>query len=205
VLESIALMSSLQQFYEEIKDCQKCELACSRTHLVFGEGNPNAEILFIGEAPGFHEDQQGRPFVGAAGRLLSELLASIELQRDDVYTANVLKCRPPENRNPESDEIESCMPHLWKQIELINPKVVCSLGNFATQTILEKKVGITKIRGQHFQVRNFFVFPMLHPAAAFHQGGMQPVLREDFENLKKFLEKDLEPVSQAEQVELGLF
>ncbi len=198
-------MIPLQQFYEQIKDCQKCGLARSRTHLVFGEGNPNALILFVGEAPGFHEDQQGRPFVGAAGRLLSELLASIGLRREDVYIANVLKCRPPENRNPEPIEIESCMPHLWKQIELIKPKVVCTLGNFATQTILGKKVGITKVRGQHFQVKNFFVFPMLHPAAALHQGGMKPALREDFENLKKFLEKDLQPVPQPEQVELGLF
>ena len=198
-------MNPLQQFYEEIKDCQKCGLARTRTHLVFGEGSPNAQILFVGEAPGFHEDQQGRPFVGAAGKLLSELLASIGLRREDVYIANVLKCRPPENRNPEPAEIESCMPHLWMQIELIKPKVVCTLGNFATQTILGKKVGITKVRGQHFQVKNFFVFPMLHPAAALHQGGMQPALREDFGNLKKFLEKDLQPVPQPEQVELGLF
>ncbi|HXC61515.1 MAG TPA: uracil-DNA glycosylase, partial [Nitrospiria bacterium] len=163
-------MIPLYQFYEEIKDCQKCGLARSRTHLVFGGGNPNTQILFVGEAPGFHEDQQGLPFVGRAGKLLSELLAAIGLQREDVYIANVLKCRPPENRNPEPIEIESCMPHLWKQIELINPKVICTLGNFATQTILGKKVGITKIRGQHFQVKNFFVFPMLHPAAALHQG-----------------------------------
>lgn len=198
-------MIPLQQFYEEIKDCQKCGLARTRTHLVFGEGNPNAQILFVGEAPGFHEDQQGRPFVGAAGKLLSELLATIGLRREDVYIANVLKCRPPENRNPEPIEIESCMPHLWKQIELIKPKVVCTLGNFATQTILGKKVGITKVRGQHFQVKSFFVFPMLHPAAALHQGGMQPALREDFVNLKKFLEMDLRPVPQPEQVELGLF
>jgi DNA polymerase len=195
----------LKQLYEEIKDCQKCVLAGSRTHLVFGEGNPDADILFVGEAPGFHEDQQARPFVGAAGKLLSELLASIELRREDVYIANVLKCRPPENRNPEPDEIESCMPHLWKQIELIRPKVICTLGNFATQTVLGKKVGITKVRGQHFQVKNFLVFPMLHPAAALHQGGMKPALREDFENLRRFLAKGLQPVPQPEQVEMGLF
>jgi DNA polymerase len=198
-------MIPLQQFYEEIKDCQKCGLARSRTRLVFGEGNPNSQVLFVGEAPGSHEDQKGLPFVGAAGKLLSELLASIGLRREDVYIANVLKCRPPENRNPEAIEIESCMPHLWKQIELIHPKVVCTLGNFATQTLLGKKIGITKIRGQYFQVKNFFVFPMLHPAAALHQGGMRPALREDFENLKRFLEKDLQPVPQSEQVELGLF
>ena len=198
-------MILLQQFYEEIKDCQKCGLAPTRTRLVFGEGNPNAQIMFVGEAPGFHEDQQGRPFVGQAGKLLSELLASIGLRREDVYIANVLKCRPPENRNPEPIEIDTCMPHLWKQIELITPKVICSLGNFATQTLLGKKVGITKVRGQHFQVKNFFVFPMLHPAAALHQGGMRPALLEDFENLKKFLERDLQPVPQPEQVEFGLF
>ncbi len=192
----------LKQFYQEIKDCQKCPLAKSRTQIVFGDGSPDARIMFVGEAPGFHEDQQGKPFVGAAGKLLSELLQSIGLSREDVYIANVLKCRPPENRNPAPDEIESCLPHLSKQIELIKPKVVCTLGNFATQVLLGKKVGITKVRGQYFQVGNFFVFPVLHPAAALHQGGMTEALREDFQNLKKFLDLNLEPEPQPEQMGL---
>lgn len=192
----------LKQFYQEIKDCQKCPLAGSRTQIVFGEGSPDARIMFVGEAPGFHEDQQAKPFVGAAGKLLTELLQTIGLSRDEVYIVNVLKCRPPDNRNPAPDEIESCLPHLRKQIELIKPKVVCTLGNFATQVLLGKKVGITKIRGQYFQVENFFVFPALHPAVALHQGGMKQALREDFQNLKKFLDLNLEPEPQPEQMGL---
>ena len=192
----------LKEFYHEIKDCQKCPLAGSRTQIVFGEGRPDARVMFVGEAPGLHEDQQGRPFVGAAGRLLTELLQSIGFSREEVYIANVLKCRPPDNRNPAPEEIESCMPHLRKQIELIQPKVVCTLGNFATQVLLGKKVGITKVRGQHFQVGSFFVFPALHPAAALHQGGMIQALREDFQNLKKFLDLNLELDPQPEQMGL---
>jgi DNA polymerase len=192
----------LKQFYEEIKDCTKCPLSRSRTQIVFGEGNPNARIMFVGEAPGYHEDQQGKPFVGAAGKLLTELLQSIGVSREDVYIANVLKCRPPDNRNPAPEEIEACLPHLRQQIELVNPKVVCTLGNFATQVLLEKKVGITKVRGQHFQVGNFFVVPALHPAAALHQGGMTQALREDFQNLKKFLDLNLEPDPQPQQMGL---
>lgn len=192
----------LRRFYEEIKDCQKCPLSRSRTQIVFGEGPPDAEIMFVGEAPGFHEDQQGRPFVGAAGKLLTELLQSIGLSRQRVYIANVLKCRPPDNRNPAPDEIEACLPHLLRQVELIRPKVVCTLGNFATQVLLGKKVGITKVRGRHFQVNNFFVFPALHPAAALHQGGMTQALREDFQNLKKFLDLNLEPAPQPQQMGL---
>ena len=196
-------MNPLQQFYEEIKNCRKCRLCESRTHVVFGEGHLNAEIMFVGEAPGENEDLQNRPFVGAAGKLLTDLLGGIGLKREDVYIANVIKCRPPENRNPQSDEIESCLPYLWNQIELIKPRVICTLGNFAAQALLEKKVAITKIRGQHFQVRNFFVFPMLHPAAVLHQGNLRPALLEDFQNLKQFLGKGLKPAPQPEQ--MGFF
>ena len=194
-------MTSLQQFHEEIRDCQKCGLSRSRTHVVFGEGNPHAEVVFVGEAPGENEDLQARPFVGTAGKLLTELLGSIGLKREDVYIANVVKCRPPENRNPLADEIASCIPYLWKQIELVQPKVVCTLGNSATQTILGRKTGIMKLRGQHFQIKNFFVFPMLHPAAALHQGNLRPALSEDFRNLKKFLGKNPTPTPQPEQME----
>jgi DNA polymerase len=196
-------MIPLLQFYEEIKDCRKCALSQSRTHVVFGEGNPNAEIMFVGEAPGQNEDLQNRPFVGAAGKLLSEFLSRIGLRREEVYIANVIKCRPPENRSPMAEEIESCLPYLWKQIELIKPRVICTLGNHAAQALLNKKVSITKVRGQHFQIRNFFVFPMLHPAAALHQGNLRRSVEEDFLNLKKFLEKDLQPEPQPEQ--MGFF
>lgn len=196
-------MTPFQQFYEEIKDCRKCRLCESRTHVVFGEGNPNAEIMFVGEAPGENEDLQNRPFVGAAGKLLTDLLAGIGLKREDVFIANVIKCRPPENRNPQADEISACLPYLWKQIEMIKPRVVCTLGNFAAQALLDQKVSITKVRGQHFQVRNFLVFPILHPAAVLHQGNLRPALSEDFQNLKKFLAKGIQPTSHPEQ--MGFF
>jgi uracil-DNA glycosylase len=196
-------MNPLLQFYEEIKDCRKCILSKSRSHVVFGEGNPQADIMFVGEAPGLNEDQQNRPFIGAAGKLLSENLGRIGLKRENVYIANVIKCRPPDNRNPQTEEIESCLPYLWQQIGMIKPRVVCTLGNFAAQALLDRKVAITKIRGQHFQVKNFFVLPMLHPAAALHQGGLRRLVEEDFHNLKKFLSQDKRPESQPEQ--MGFF
>jgi uracil-DNA glycosylase len=196
-------MIPLQQFYEEIKDCRKCRLCESRTHVVFGEGNPDAAIMFVGEGPGEHEDLQNRPFVGAAGKILTDLLGRIGLKREDVYIANVVKCRPPENRNPQPDEIDACKPYLWKQIELIHPRVICTLGNFAAQTLLEKKVAITKVRGQYFQIKNFFVYPMLHPAAVLHQGNLRPALEEDFQSLKSFLGKGLQPARSPEQ--MGFF
>jgi uracil-DNA glycosylase len=193
---------TLQEFGQSIKDCQRCRLASGRTQVVFGTGNPHASIMFVGEAPGFYEDKQGIPFVGAAGKLLNELLDSTGLSRDDVYIANVIKCRPPDNRDPLPDEVETCKPFLFQQIELIKPKVVCTLGNFAMQTLLGKKVGIMKMRGQAFQVQNFFVFPMLHPAAALHQGNLNEPLREDFRKLKVFLDRQPEAVTPVEQMNL---
>jgi DNA polymerase len=145
--------------------------------------------MFVGEAPGFYEDREGVPFVGAAGKLLTELLQSIGLERSDIYIANVIKCRPPNNRDPLPDEIDTCKPFLLQQIELIKPKLVCTLGNFATQTLLERKVGITKVRGQVIQLEHFVVFPLLHPAAALHQGNLQVPLKEDFQKLKNVLEE----------------
>ena len=157
--------------------------------MVFGTGDPQATIMFVGEAPGYYEDRQGEPFVGAAGKLLTELVQSIGLSRSEIYIANVIKCRPPNNRDPETDEVDTCKPFLLQQIELIRPKLVCSLGNWATQTLLEKKVAITKVRGQAFHVRDFVVFPMLHPAAALHQASLKEPLREDFRKLKIYLDQ----------------
>lgn len=145
--------------------------------------------MFVGEAPGFYEDRQGEPFVGAAGKLLTELLQSIGLARSDIYIANVIKCRPPNNRDPLPDEIITCKPFLLQQIELIQPKLVCTLGNFATQTLLERKVGITKVRGQVIRLEHFVVFPLFHPAAALHQGNLRVPLKEDFQKLKAVLEQ----------------
>ncbi len=196
---------TLQEFHEQIKDCQKCALAASRTQVVFGDGSPNADIMFVGEAPGFHEDRQGKPFVGAAGKLLDQLLADIGVQRRDVYIANVIKCRPPENRNPRAEEIESCKPYLLTQIELIHPKVICTLGNFSTQLLLGKKVGITKVRGQAFDQGNYLVVPMLHPAAALHREGMLDAVKEDFRNLRKILDQGLQPKAEGKADQLSLF
>ena len=196
---------TLQELSHSLKDCQRCRLASGRTQVVFGVGNPQATIMFVGEAPGFYEDRQGEPFVGAAGRLLNELLQSAGLSRNDVYIANVIKCRPPDNRDPLPDEVDTCKPFLFQQIELIKPKVVCTLGNFAMQTLLGKKVGIMKMRGQSFQVQNFWVFPMLHPAAALHQGNLKETIADDFRKLKTFLDRRQEepaPATPAEQMNL---
>ena len=179
----------LPQLHDSLRDCQCCALASGRTQVVFGTGNPQASIMFVGEAPGFYEDRQGEPFVGAAGKLLTELLQSIGLERSDIYIANVIKCRPPNNRDPLPDEIATCKPFLLQQIELIQPKLVCTLGNFATQTLLERKVGITKVRGQVIHLEHFVVFPLLHPAAALHQGNLRVPLKEDFQKLKAVLEQ----------------
>ena len=189
----------LQELSQSLHNCQRCKLAkLGRTQVVFGVGNPHAAVMFVGEAPGFHEDQQGEPFVGAAGKLLNELLQSAGLSRSDIYIANVIKCRPPNNRDPEPDEVETCKPFLMQQIALIRPKLVCTLGNWATQTLLERKVGITKVRGQAFHLKDFVLFPLLHPAAALHQGGMLDPLREDFKKLKDFLDRHSGEPSPAE-------
>ena len=185
----------LQELATSLHNCQRCKLAkMGRTKVVFGVGNPHASVMFVGEAPGFNEDQQGEPFVGAAGKLLNDLLQSAGLSRSDIYIANVIKCRPPNNRDPEPDEVETCKPFLMQQIAMICPKLVCTLGNWATQTLLERKVGITKVRGQAFYLKDFVLFPLLHPAAALHQGSMLEPLREDFKKLKEFLDRNTKPV-----------
>jgi uracil-DNA glycosylase len=180
---------TLQEFSETIQDCPKCaQLVASRTQVVFGDGNPQAEIMFVGEAPGFYEDRQGKPFVGAAGKLLDQLLVEIGMQRRDVYIANIIKCRPPNNRNPRREEIDNCKPYLLTQIEMIRPKVICTLGNFSTQALLGKKVGISKVHGQAFTMGNYTLIPMLHPAAALHRESLLEAVKEDFHNLRRILD-----------------
>jgi DNA polymerase len=187
---------TLQELGKSLHNCQLCKLAkLGRTQVVFGVGNPHASIMFVGEAPGFNEDQQGEPFVGAAGKLLNDLLTSAGLSRDQIYIANVIKCRPPNNRDPELDEVETCKPFLMQQIQMIRPKLVCTLGNWATQTLLERKVGITKVKAQAFYMKDFVIFPLLHPAAALHQGNLLDTLKEDFKKLKEFLDKHSQPAS----------
>jgi uracil-DNA glycosylase len=164
---------------------------------VFGVGNPDADLMFVGEAPGFHEDKQGFPFVGQAGKLLDRLLEGIGLSRADVFVANVLKCRPPGNRDPAPDEIESCEPHLFRQLELVQPTVVASLGNFATKLLSGKQIGITRVHGQQQQVtiggRSVLLYPLYHPAAALYTPAMLKVLEEDFARLPALLGAPTEP------------
>lgn len=195
---------TLQELAKSLHHCQRCKLAkLGRTQVVFGIGNPHASIMFVGEAPGFNEDQKGEPFVGAAGKLLNDLLASANLSRDQIYIANVIKCRPPNNRDPEPDEVETCKPFLMQQIQMIRPKLVCTLGNWATQTLLERKVGITKVKAQAFYMKDFVIFPLLHPAAALHQGNLLDTLKEDFKKLKEFLDRHSQPPPATEAAAPG--
>ncbi len=183
----------LVSFYNELEDCRKCDLCQTRTTVVFGSGDPDAEIMFVGEAPGFHEDQQGKPFVGRAGKLLDELLEEIGLTRKQVFIANVLKCRPPDNRDPESGEIDSCKEHLFKQIEIIRPLVICTLGNFSTKLLSGQPDGITKVHGKLKQCtvsdKTVYLYPIFHPAAALYTPKMRETLSEDFKRLPSVLKE----------------
>jgi len=207
--------TELAAFAGEVAGCTKCRLAEGRTQVVFGVGDPGADLMFVGEAPGFHEDKQGVPFVGAAGQLLTKLLAEIGIAREDVYINNVLMCRPPGNRDPQPEEIQSCEPHLWKKIELIQPKLICTLGNFATKLLSGRPAGITQVHGRPQDVvlggNPVTLYPIFHPAAALYTPRMLAVLQEDFERIPELLGRAVappppppEPVTpQAEQ--LGLF
>lgn len=192
---SEARREALVELYREVSDCALCPLAETRTKTVFGAGNANADLMFVGEAPGAEEDRQGLPFVGRAGQLLSELLGEIGLTREDVFIANVLKSRPPQNRDPMPIEIEACQPYLWKQIALIQPTVIASLGNFATKLLSGSQTGITRVRGtpqvHELGGRTVFLFPLLHPAAALRATAMKETLREDFAKLPVLLEESL--------------
>ena len=173
-------MKTLNELAAHIGDCHRCPLGETRTHLVFGVGRDDADIMFIGEAPGRNEDLKGEPFVGAAGTLLDELLASIGLHRDDVYIANILKCRPPGNRTPQPEEIDTCTPFLREQVRLVSPQVVVTLGNFATRFMLKTTEGITGIRGTVQHAGALTVLPIFHPAAALYDGSKRDVLFADF-------------------------
>src|SRR5919206_150200 len=205
----------------EASSCTRCALSKSRTQVVFGNGHPHADLMFVGEAPGFHEDKQGIPFVGQAGKLLDKLLAGIGLLREDVYIANVIKCRPPGNRDPQPDEIEACEGHLFRQIELIEPKVVATLGNFATKLLSGRPLGITRVHGQEQEVtlggRSVLLYPLYHPAAALYTPKMLEVLRSDFARIPQLMGRVLAPpprpveaaplplVTAEPAVQLGLF
>src|SRR6266567_628333 len=184
---------TLDELAREAATCTRCRLSQGRTQVVFGVGNPNADLMFIGEAPGYYEDKQGEPFVGAAGQLLTLVLGEIGLRRDDVYICNVLRCRPPGNRDPLPDEVEACRPWLEATLEQVRPRVIVSLGNFATRFVLDRPVSISRVRGQRFDVDGRVVIPTFHPAAVLHGGGQagpqMQALREDFATLRAVLDE----------------
>src|SRR6266566_1414334 len=185
------MSAALLAYADEVSGCTRCRLAQGRTQVVFGAGSPSADLMFVGEAPGFHEDKQGIPFVGQAGKLLETLLAGIGLARQDVYIANTLKCRPPGNRDPQPDEVEACEPYLFRQIELIEPIVIATLGNFATKLLSGRPTGITRVHGQEQELtiagRSVVLYPIYHPAAALYTPAMLKVLEADFARLPAIL------------------
>jgi uracil-DNA glycosylase family 4 len=224
VTDAVDRASALRAYADETAECTRCPLAAGRTQVVFGVGNPDADLMFVGEAPGFHEDQQGIPFVGQAGKLLDQLLNGIGLQRSDIYIANVLKCRPPGNRDPQPEEIAACESHLFRQIELIQPRVVATLGNFATKLLSGRPLGITRVHGHEQEVTlgqsSVLLYPLYHPAAALYTPSMLKVLEEDFARIPALIDgadasmtptlpAPAQPLPatapEAQPVQLGLF
>jgi DNA polymerase len=198
-------MRALEEAARDASTCVRCRLSQGRTQVVYGAGDPDADLMFIGEAPGFHEDKQGVPFVGAAGQLLNRLLADSGIERDEVYINNVILCRPPGNRDPLPDELEACRPWLDERIAIIDPAVIVTLGNWATRYILGSNVSISRVRGQRFPWNGRIVIPTFHPAAVLHGGGensrQMAALRMDFQEMKRALAERPQPVEE----QLGLF
>lgn len=211
----------LKEFYLKIRDCDRCELSKVRTKFVFGSGSADAKVMFVGEAPGKNEDLQGLPFVGQAGKLLDELLGSIGYERSEIFIANVLKCRPPGNRDPRIEEIDTCKGYLVEQIKIIDPKIICTMGRFSTQLLLDTDKGISSLRGKIFRVGNHIIMPINHPAAALYTPSKMEVLKEDFQKIKRlidsggeisdseegisYLESDTLEDKQEKDEQLGLF
>ena len=177
----------MKNLERKIKNCLKCPLKDGRTNVVFGSGNVNADVMIIGEAPGKNEDELGLPFVGKAGQYLDELLSLANLNREDVYIANVLKCRPPSNRNPRAEEIQACAPYLREQTAKVNPKIIVTLGNFATRFILKNEAGITQLHGRPVKAGKFTVYPVFHPASTMYDPKKKQALEKDFVKLKSLL------------------
>jgi len=199
-------VSALTEFYEEIANCERCILSQARKNTVPGEGPEDPEIMFIGEGPGFHEDQQGRPFVGSAGRFLEELLEDIGLRREEVYICNVIKCRPPGNRDPLPEEIDACKPYLDRQIELLSPRMIVTLGRFSMERYFPG-AKISHIHGQPRKVGGIIYYPMYHPAAALHQPKWRQVVKEDMSKIPQVLAEadriaEMELPQDAEQLSL---
>ncbi len=185
---------TLEDIRKDLGDCQRCKLAKTRKHIVFGEGNPHAAVVFIGEGPGADEDEQGRPFVGRAGQLLNRMLQTVGLKREEVYICNVVKCRPPGNRPPEKDEVEACSPFLFRQVAAIKPRLICCLGAPAMRTVLGLKEGITRVRGRFFDYGDAKAIVAFHPAYVLRNPREEKILREDFEKIRDFLSNALKNV-----------
>jgi DNA polymerase len=196
---------TIEDAAREASTCTRCRLANGRTQVVYGVGNPNADLMFIGEGPGFHEDKQGEPFVGAAGQLLNTLLGEIGIRRQDVYINNTVMCRPPGNRDPLPDELEACKPWLDERIALVDPAVIVTLGNWATRYILGQSVSISRVRGQQFPWNGRLVIPTFHPAAILRGGGQtsrqMAEVRSDFQEMRRALDERPQPSEE----QLGLF
>ena len=200
----------LKAVYEEARGCVRCPLHQTRTNVVFGSGNANADLMFIGEAPGAHEDRQGLPFVGQAGKLLDKLLGEIGLERADVWICNVLKCRPPDNRDPHPNEIDACHDYLRRQVDLIEPVVICTLGNFSTKLLRADTTGISRLHGQEevriIGSRAVRLYPLYHPAAALYTPSMLETLRADFGRIPELLaagapeQPQLEPMPEPDEI-----
>ncbi|MGH9355321.1 MAG: uracil-DNA glycosylase, partial [Terriglobia bacterium] len=178
---------TLEDIRNDLGECQRCKLSKGRKHIVFGQGNPQAQVVFVGEGPGADEDEQGLPFVGRAGQLLNRMLQLIQIKREDVYICNVVKCRPPGNRTPESDEIAACSPFLLRQIEAIHPRLICCLGAPAARTVLGIKESITKVHGRFFDYAGTKAMATVHPAYVLRSPREETILREDFEKISEFL------------------
>jgi DNA polymerase len=178
---------TLERIHQDLGDCRRCKLWPHRTRIVFGCGNPRAQLVFVGEAPGADEDAQGLPFVGRAGQLLTHWIESLGLKRDDVYISNVIKCRPPGNRSPEKDEVQTCSPFLLRQLDALRPKLICCLGSVALQTLLEKSVSITRMRGQFFDYRGSKLFATFHPAYLLRNPHANREVQADLRKIRSFL------------------
>ncbi len=188
VPEGATAAERLDAIRSELGDCTRCKLHGGRTHLVFGVGNPDADLMFVGEAPGRDEDLQGEPFVGRAGQLLTKIIEAIDLRREDVYIANVIKCRPPQNRNPEPDEIETCRPFLFAQIDVIAPRVIVALGSFAVKTLLgDDSIAISKARGRDYTCRGARLIPTFHPAYLLRSPNKKRDVWEDMKRVRSIL------------------
>jgi uracil-DNA glycosylase len=180
---------TLDYVREDLGDCQRCKLAKGRKHIVFGQGHPHAQLVFIGEGPGADEDEQGLPFVGRAGKLLNRMLELVGIKREDVYICNVVKCRPPGNRTPEKDEVDACSPFLFRQLEAIGPRLICCLGAPAARTVLGLKEGMLKIRGRFYDYGGAKAIATVHPAYVLRNPREEKILREDFEKIREFLKR----------------